>query len=213
MPQFDRLDGIGRIRVYDNRGRTVDRYTVLFEDMPDPMKDVETPVRPYGPREALSMSGRPTHPQGVSQWTDAHPGPWLGRRIPFASLPENVQQHVIYRAKENGAMIDWPTYNDLRATANDESLSYGEIAQIEAAFALVPDTQLRDLRENATADDMLDEIAAFLAHGHEVFVTDEGIVPTCDLCSEAQRAEGDDWNGETGNHHSCEERDALLNRS
>jgi hypothetical protein len=41
---------------------------------------------------------------------------------------------------------------------------------------------------------------------HEVFVNEEGIVPTCDLCGGPQRVEGDDWNGETGNHHSCEQR-------
>lgn len=102
MPRFDRLDGIGRVRVYDNRGKTVDRYIVLFEDMPDPQIDEEAPVRPYGPREALTMSGAPTHPQGVSQWVDARPGPWLGRRTPFASLPEHIQQHVIERASEDG---------------------------------------------------------------------------------------------------------------
>jgi hypothetical protein len=41
---------------------------------------------------------------------------------------------------------------------------------------------------------------------HPVFVTDEGIVPICDLCEGPQMAEGDDWNGETGNHYGCEER-------
>lgn len=41
---------------------------------------------------------------------------------------------------------------------------------------------------------------------HDVFVNDEGIIPTCDLCDGPQFTEGDDWNGETGNHHSCEER-------
>jgi len=40
---------------------------------------------------------------------------------------------------------------------------------------------------------------------HEVFVTDDGIVPTCDLCGGPQRIEGDNWNGDTGNHYSCEE--------
>lgn len=103
-------------------------------------------------------------------------------------------------------MIDWPTYNDLRATANAESLSYGELMLIQSAFSLVPDEQLSDQREYALADDMLDEIATFLAHGHDVFVTDDGIVPTCDLCAGPQRTEGDDWNGETGNHRSCEEQ-------
>ena len=41
-------------------------------------------------------------------------------------------------------------------------------------------------------------------HRHEVFVNDEGIVPTCDLCGGPQYVEGDDWNGETGSHYSCE---------
>ncbi len=42
---------------------------------------------------------------------------------------------------------------------------------------------------------------------HEVFVTDDGIVPTCDLCDGPQYVEGDDWNGDTGNHFSCEDAD------
>lgn len=41
---------------------------------------------------------------------------------------------------------------------------------------------------------------------HEVFVTDDGIVPTCDICEGPQYVEGDDWNGETGSHRGCEER-------
>lgn len=57
--------------------------------------------------------------------------------------------------------MDRETYDRLREAADDEGLSYGEIAEIEAAFALIPDERLRDLRGNATADDMLDEIAAF----------------------------------------------------
>ncbi len=56
--------------------------------------------------------------------------------------------------------MDENTYRELRSAANDESLSYGEISKIESAFADLPDDELRDARENATADDMLDEIAA-----------------------------------------------------
>lgn len=33
-----------------------------------------------------------------------------------------------------------------------------ELAEIEEAFALIPDNELRDERENATAEDMLDEL-------------------------------------------------------
>lgn len=52
--------------------------------------------------------------------------------------------------------------NELKIEAEAERLSYGEIAEIEAAFAEVPDHALRDLRENATADDQLEEIAEWL---------------------------------------------------
>jgi hypothetical protein len=44
-----------------------------------------------------------------------------------------------------------------------------------------------------------------LHEADELFVTDDGIVPTCDICDEPQSATGDDWNGDTGNHRSCEE--------
>ena len=40
---------------------------------------------------------------------------------------------------------------------------------------------------------------------NEVFVNDEDIVPVCDLCGDPQWNASDDWNGETGNHLSCEE--------
>jgi hypothetical protein len=97
-------------------------------------------------------------------------------------------------------------YNSLRMAANDESLSYGELAMIEAEFATIPDERLRDLRENATADDMLDEIAGTIGTGRPVFITDDMLIPACDLCEGPQYSEGDDWNGETGNHRSCEDR-------
>jgi hypothetical protein len=46
----------------------------------------------------------------------------------------------------------------LRQEAEAERLDLVEIAEIEEAFSKIPDNQLRDLRENATATDMLDEI-------------------------------------------------------
>jgi len=98
-------------------------------------------------------------------------------------------------------------YNSLREASNAESLSYGELALIEEAFAAIPDQNLRDLRENATADDMLDEIAGTIGCGkHEVVVLDNMLIPACDLCEGPQYTEGDDWNGDTGNHRSCEAR-------
>jgi hypothetical protein len=46
----------------------------------------------------------------------------------------------------------------LRAALEDENISYGELMYIEAEFAEIPDDRLRDVRENAMASDMLDEI-------------------------------------------------------
>lgn len=51
---------------------------------------------------------------------------------------------------------------ELKIESEEERLSYGEIAEIESAFAEVPDHALRDLRENASADDMLEEIEEWL---------------------------------------------------
>jgi hypothetical protein len=41
---------------------------------------------------------------------------------------------------------------------------------------------------------------------------EEEVIPTCDICSQTQHGcfdvTGRDWNGETGNHISCEEWEA-----
>lgn len=89
---------------------------------------------------------------------------------PPASLSTDLLTHALGAVNWSEARdafreelaMDETTYRQLRQAADDESLSYGEIADIEAAFSLIPDDQLRDLRENAMADDMLDEIAAYL---------------------------------------------------
>jgi len=55
-----------------------------------------------------------------------------------------------------------------------------------------------------------DDLAEHLTSLHgEVFVNEEGIVPRCDICDGPQLVEGDDWNGDTGNHRSCES-DRLI---
>lgn len=47
-------------------------------------------------------------------------------------------------------------------------------------------------------------IADFLDPSEIVSV--DGVHPRCDTCGKAQQPE-DDWNGETGNHLSCEKED------
>jgi hypothetical protein len=103
MPRYDRLPNGSRVRCYDAGPRWVDRWTVLFEDFPDPLTG--GPLRPYGPRCALFMSDHPQHPQGVGLSGDCAPPQTYGRgathrRVPFASLPPDVQRCVTEYAEE-----------------------------------------------------------------------------------------------------------------
>jgi hypothetical protein len=47
---------------------------------------------------------------------------------------------------------------ELQIESEHERLSMGELVEIQDAFELIPDEQLSDERENATASDMLDEL-------------------------------------------------------
>jgi len=83
------------IRVYDDGGKTGDRYTVVYMNRKDYgySKDYKSP---YGKLlyPCLGMSASPFHPQGIGQHSDCVLGPHLGTRIPFASLPEDCQKAV-----------------------------------------------------------------------------------------------------------------------
>jgi hypothetical protein len=75
------------VRIYDNGGKSFDRYTCVFMD------------RPYGKRdpslkEALGFSGNPFHPQGFGQHTSAVPGRHLGKRIACDALNADCQQFI-----------------------------------------------------------------------------------------------------------------------
>ena len=73
------------IRIYDNGGKTLDRYTVLYMDLPRERD---------GTIQARAMSDRPFHPLGFGQWTSAIPGRHLGKRIAFEQLPKDCQQLI-----------------------------------------------------------------------------------------------------------------------
>lgn len=72
------------MRIYDNSGRTFDRYTVLFMDNQES----------EGLYYSLAMSDRPFAPNGFGQHGSATPGRHLGRRIEFDSLPADCQELV-----------------------------------------------------------------------------------------------------------------------
>ena len=84
--------------VFDNRGQTADRYTVLMY-WPELGEHVAY----------LGMSGAPTNPQGVSMWGDGHGREIAGYRyreghyrVKWSDLPENIRRHVVARATEGG---------------------------------------------------------------------------------------------------------------
>jgi hypothetical protein len=74
-----------RVRIYDDP-KYVDRYTVVFMDLPE--KDPNTFA-------CVSMSKEPFHPQGFGQHSTAMPGSHLGARIDFRDLPRDCQKLVL----------------------------------------------------------------------------------------------------------------------
>lgn len=73
------------IRIYDNGGKTFDRYTVAFMD------------RPIGYNNLVEMLGASEHPfnaQGFGQHCHGQPGRHLGKRITLEQCPPDVQQFI-----------------------------------------------------------------------------------------------------------------------
>ena len=81
-------------KIYDNNGKTWDRYTVLTE--PDPLK----PTLGKPSYDALGLSDNCDEPGGFGQWSEAFDGDHLGKEISFDDLPENVQDHIAERLKD-----------------------------------------------------------------------------------------------------------------
>ena len=78
------------IRIYDNNGKTYDRYTVVY------MNEPENGFKTYAAR---AMNAYPFHPQGFGQYCTAMPGRHLGKRIKFEELPKDCQKLVLQDLK------------------------------------------------------------------------------------------------------------------
>lgn len=78
------------VRIYDNGGKTADRYTVIYMDCPEGRGL-------YGSR---GMSADPFHPQGFGMWGAAMPGKHLGKRIKLKDLPPACQRAVLLDISE-----------------------------------------------------------------------------------------------------------------
>lgn len=86
-----------RIKCYDNGGATVDRYTVVFLDQPEPAK---------GHFACLGMNREPFHPQGFGQHSAAMDGSHLGKPVALADLPEDCQKLVLQDLKPEATRPD-----------------------------------------------------------------------------------------------------------
>jgi len=76
--------------IYDNGGKTIDRYQILIEPWY------------FGKScDSLGVSDDCDSPQGFSQWGEAYEGKHLGKKISFDKLPENVQAHILERLSDD----------------------------------------------------------------------------------------------------------------
>lgn len=87
------------IKCYDNGGRTVDRYAVLY------LNQRQNPTRSRGgslsgPCHGVTMSAAPFHPQGVCLHSDTFiRGKHLGKVVRFRQLPPDCKKVVLQDLK------------------------------------------------------------------------------------------------------------------
>ncbi len=80
-----KLENGPSVRIYDNGGETLDRYTAIIEN-----PDWQTSAKPgYMPSLGLSEGG-----QAISQFGDAKEGEHLGKPIKWEDLDEATQKHI-----------------------------------------------------------------------------------------------------------------------
>lgn len=75
------------LAVYDNEGKTFDRYTVVLTHSYEPREDKNIYT-------SLGLSFNPSSPQGFSQFGDCILGNHLGKKITFSSLPKTIKGHI-----------------------------------------------------------------------------------------------------------------------
>ena len=73
------------LRILDNGGKTIDRYTVIYDE----------PFDHNGNLMCLGMDEAPFHPQGFGQHCAASPDYRDGLEIGFFDLPEDCQRAVL----------------------------------------------------------------------------------------------------------------------
>lgn len=77
--------GVDALRVYDNGGKSIDRYSVVGIDGDTDAQNMR------------SMLGLSPGGHALSQFCWGHEGRHLGKRIPFASLDDDTRAHILRR--------------------------------------------------------------------------------------------------------------------
>lgn len=85
-----------KIRIYDNGGKTRDRYTVIYMYL---YESGHGRNKKFGAR---GMCSNPTSPQGIGCYVSANPGRHLGRRIKLEDLPKQARDLVLFDLREDG---------------------------------------------------------------------------------------------------------------
>lgn len=75
------------LRIYDNGGKTADRYTII-----PPRYAKQYQERQPFTWQAIGASEKPFHPQGFGMHVSAQPGPHLGKRVHWSTIPADVQR-------------------------------------------------------------------------------------------------------------------------
>lgn len=99
IPRNEKIEGLGRIRLYDAGPKFVDRYTILFMD--EPVEETRyTSSTVFG---GIAF-GDNVGPNGFSQYIECRPLITYGwgathRRKAFATLPDYLQAHLLERVR------------------------------------------------------------------------------------------------------------------
>lgn len=80
------------VKIYDNGGKTLDRYTAVYMDQPE---------RQPNTFAARGMCESPFSPQGFGQYCMATPGRHLGKRIKFEQLPIDCRKLILQDLKSD----------------------------------------------------------------------------------------------------------------
>ena len=156
----------------------------------------------------------------------------MGRiRSSLLAPPLNITDTVEFQrlAEHAGHRVEVATYGSGLETLNVavECLDCSTVIVDEDRYPVrvtsLVDAELTNLYDEIMAADPLQRTAAeeaFIEYvaerlvaevaDQDVFVNDDGVIPRCDICNGPQLRVGDDWNGDTGNHRSCEEREPLF---